>query len=354
MLGQSIIFIPDISGFTKFIHDTEINHSKHIIAELLEILIDANDSPMILSEIEGDALLFYNLQNSLSMDDLMKLSKKMYLAFHEHLRLYQSQRICQCGACKSAMDLTLKMVVNFGRLEEIKIKDRVKLHGESVIVAHRLLKNTIEENEYILIAGNDSAVELEGYSFSTSAETYEAIGAVDYQYTSIAQWKSEVAEFSRKSGLKDEVLVHKEQFEIAVEPHRLLEYILDFRNREEWTVGIRQIEYNENEINRVGANHKCIVGDNHLDVETIVKPVESDQLIYGEQSRNIPLVKNIATFFIISPKEGGSILEFEVYKSDVKYPAKLLHLIWLWKFKSGINKLLKSLKEKVEAFEFKE
>lgn len=38
---HSFLYIPDISGFTNFVNNTEIEHSKDII-ELLEIIIEAN------------------------------------------------------------------------------------------------------------------------------------------------------------------------------------------------------------------------------------------------------------------------------------------------------------------------
>ncbi len=39
---QAIYFIPDISGFSQFVENTAIEHSIHIISELLEILLDNN------------------------------------------------------------------------------------------------------------------------------------------------------------------------------------------------------------------------------------------------------------------------------------------------------------------------
>lgn len=55
---QAFLFMPDISGFTQFVNKTEIEHSTHIIQELLEIIIDANELKMELIEIEGDAVFF--------------------------------------------------------------------------------------------------------------------------------------------------------------------------------------------------------------------------------------------------------------------------------------------------------
>ena len=59
MENRGLLFIPDISGFTRFVTETEIGHSRLIIQELLEVLINANESGLEVSEIEGDAILFY-------------------------------------------------------------------------------------------------------------------------------------------------------------------------------------------------------------------------------------------------------------------------------------------------------
>ena len=41
MANTTTIFIPDITGFTSFVNQTEIEHSQHIISELLEVIIDS-------------------------------------------------------------------------------------------------------------------------------------------------------------------------------------------------------------------------------------------------------------------------------------------------------------------------
>ena len=45
-MAKSLLFLPDISGYTKFIQTTEVEHSQHIISELLEVLIAANTENM--------------------------------------------------------------------------------------------------------------------------------------------------------------------------------------------------------------------------------------------------------------------------------------------------------------------
>ncbi|MBA3648149.1 MAG: hypothetical protein H0W62_06305 [Chitinophagales bacterium] len=49
MENKGLLFIHDISGFTKFVNETEINHSRLIIQELLEILVDANQLDLTVS-----------------------------------------------------------------------------------------------------------------------------------------------------------------------------------------------------------------------------------------------------------------------------------------------------------------
>jgi hypothetical protein len=64
MTNRGLIFIPDISGFTRFVNEVEIDHSRHIIQELLEVIINSNKIGLEVSEIEGDAILFYKYGDS--------------------------------------------------------------------------------------------------------------------------------------------------------------------------------------------------------------------------------------------------------------------------------------------------
>ena len=98
--GEVLFFIPDIGGFTKFVSETEIRHSQHIIQELLEILINANQIGLEISEIEGDAILFYKYGNAPQLNEIYGQVEKMFCEFHRHLAAYELRRICKCTACK--------------------------------------------------------------------------------------------------------------------------------------------------------------------------------------------------------------------------------------------------------------
>jgi hypothetical protein len=46
MENRGLLFIPDISGFTRFVNAMEIDHSRLVIQELLEVLINATRSDL--------------------------------------------------------------------------------------------------------------------------------------------------------------------------------------------------------------------------------------------------------------------------------------------------------------------
>ena len=114
METRGLLFIPDISGFTRFVNEIEIEHSRHIIQQLLEVLINANKIGLEISEIEGDAILFYKFGEPVKMEFLTDQVEKMFIAFHQHIRGYDHRKICQCKACVSVVNLSLKIITHYG------------------------------------------------------------------------------------------------------------------------------------------------------------------------------------------------------------------------------------------------
>src|SRR5205085_12145465 len=129
MAEKAIILIPDISGFTGFTGATEIDHAAHIITELLELIVASNETDFTLAEIEGDAVLFYRKGEPLKREQLINQCLCMFSKFHQQLRVIERDTVCQCGACQSATNLTLKFIIHFGHIKEIKIARFIKATG---------------------------------------------------------------------------------------------------------------------------------------------------------------------------------------------------------------------------------
>ncbi len=265
---QALIFIPDISGFTRFVTDTEISHAKHIIGELLEILMDANKIGLEVSEIEGDAILFYRFGKAPSAEDMMNQVKEMFSRFHMHLKKYESHRVCNCGACCTANKLAIKFIAHYGDITINTIRQYKKLFGKEIIVAHRLLKNDIDSHEYSLftdnlIDANDTWKNIEQKTWSPvkyDAQEYDS-GKVGFCYVSLIPLLNELPEPSledysmgnMKSKLMDTEVVIDAPFEMV------FNVVADIPWRAKWLPGAMEVITDINSsLAQTGQTHKCL------------------------------------------------------------------------------------------------
>ena len=257
METTGLIFIPDISGFTRFVKAVEIEHSRLIIRELLEILIDANDSGLIVSEIEGDAILFFKFGARPPLNDLYTQVTKMFTTFHKSLVDYESRKYCQCNACLSAIDLSLKVITHYGEFAEYQVKNFNKLIGKDVILAHQLLKNDINLHEYWLVTDDLLSDEKlpdtgENSSWVHGQKTAED-NRIHFCYTQLGYLKRGIAiDPPSKPDLNDRTSVFTLTQEYATDIITLLHGAADFTNRNQWMQGVKRVEIQNHFLPRIG------------------------------------------------------------------------------------------------------
>ena len=73
-----------------------------------------------------------------------------FKAFSDKITELILHKICNCTACTNIEQLKLKMVVHSGTAAFYKVNEHQELTGTGPIVVHRLLKNSVESDEYIL------------------------------------------------------------------------------------------------------------------------------------------------------------------------------------------------------------
>ena len=151
---NATILIPDISGFTQFMTVTELEHGSHLISDFLETIIQNVDDSFEISEVEGDAVLLYKKDKVPSKQEILDLCLKMFEAFHYKRKFIQKVAVCPCGACQALINLSLKFITHYGSLLEIKVDRFTKASGLDMIIAHRILKNSVPSDEYILFTEN--------------------------------------------------------------------------------------------------------------------------------------------------------------------------------------------------------
>ena len=272
-MAEALYFMPDISGFSKFVNNTEIEHSIHIIAELLELLLDNNKLDLQLVEIEGDALFMFTTKIP-SYKELMQHTKTMLEEFHKHTKEYDSKRICSCGSCKTTIDLDLKFLVHYGELTMIKVKNIIKPYGREVIQIHRLLKNQVPVQEYVLFTENmfglyqDNMIE----NWTKNTEIYDSRN-LNYYYQILDIIKIKVEEEADREAEKNEDFtvpsaVINKTFNANIE--KIHRYLSELKYRHIWDTEVMKVEFDENEVNRVGTEHNCVLKLAQFLVESIV------------------------------------------------------------------------------------
>ncbi len=175
-IKKGFIVIVDISGYTNFVksHSTynknnffkkiidKINdgHGEHIISDLLETVINELDGTLTINKLEGDAALFYALPSNLKKFSIKLINKLLASIdlFNKRINELLFIQSCPCTPCNNMVNLKLKCFVHYGEFLIKKIRNFEEIAGEDVIIIHRLMKNTISSNEYILFTEQASKV----------------------------------------------------------------------------------------------------------------------------------------------------------------------------------------------------
>ncbi|MGA0557650.1 DUF2652 domain-containing protein [Larkinella sp. VNQ87] len=144
---KGTVLIVDISGYTKFINNIDIQNGVQIVRTLLNTIIKQDRLSLSIAEIEGDAVLFYKLGKPFPIQLLMAEFYSMFNAFKTEIDLLEKQ-------FPALKDLSLKAVTHYGSIEQYTIGGFQKLYGKVLVDAHRLLKNSIPTDTYVMITNH--------------------------------------------------------------------------------------------------------------------------------------------------------------------------------------------------------
>jgi class 3 adenylate cyclase len=187
MIETGYLLITDITGYTSFLTQSELDHAQHIIEGLFESQLEVIHPPLRVSNFQGDAILCYAAEaESDDGNAVFGQVEGIYQAFAQKKAAMQIAPPCHCRICSSMSVLDLKIFVHYGQYLVKKMGDREELMGSDVIVAHRLMKNKVKENtgfrSYLLVT--DAAYEHLAdadtkNSLKKHTESYEDIGEVE-------------------------------------------------------------------------------------------------------------------------------------------------------------------------------
>jgi hypothetical protein len=177
--------IADITGYTQYLSESELDHAQSILSSLLNLLIQHTKPPLIISRLAGDAVISYGLSdNFLTGQTFAESIEDTYVSFRRMVELMVHNTTCPCNACQNIKSLDLKFFVHYGEFAVQKLDAHDELVGSDVNLLHRLLKNHVTETTtwkaYTLYS--DAAIHQLGLENLSGLvrleESYEHLGTV--------------------------------------------------------------------------------------------------------------------------------------------------------------------------------
>jgi hypothetical protein len=151
---SGFLVLADISGFTKFVTATEIEHGAETTGVLLADVMEAFAPTLEIQELEGDAVFALGPDRAGRSDaELMDAFGRALVAFKKRQREMSLDESCRCRACVGVLALRLKLIVHHGSFVRQSVAGRSRVAGPDVILVHRLLKNGVEPATYVLFTG---------------------------------------------------------------------------------------------------------------------------------------------------------------------------------------------------------
>lgn len=176
------LLLADISGYTTFLNESELEHARDTLSDLLGLMIDHTKPPLVISKLEGDAVFSFTWGSEPFKDGqaLVELIEDTYVAFRRAIELMVMNNTCQCAACANVSNLDLKFFVHHGRFVQQDLGRQVELVGTDVNLVHRLMKNRVKERTGISAYTLYTEAAVRGLGIEGITETMTAqVEAVD-------------------------------------------------------------------------------------------------------------------------------------------------------------------------------
>lgn len=181
---KGYLLLADISGYTAFVANTELDHAPHVLHHIISFLTSQLTPTLQLAEVEGDALFLYGSDTTISRGELLlELVEATYINFRDRKRTMMHNITCPCKACQAVKTLDLKFVLHYGDYVLQKVAGNIKPFGSCVNLAHRLLKNSVTTTAgwqgYVIFSDNCLAkMEICPENVHKGVESYDHFGEV--------------------------------------------------------------------------------------------------------------------------------------------------------------------------------
>jgi uncharacterized protein YndB with AHSA1/START domain/class 3 adenylate cyclase len=271
---EGCLVLADISGYTSYLAGVELEHSHDILADLLGNVASCMCPPLRLAKLEGDAVFCATApEQPVSGETLLDLLERTYLGFARRRRTVALSSSCTCEACRRTPQLDLKFCVHHGSFAEHVVAGSEELVGSDVIVAHRLLKNSVAAERglhgYVLVT--DSCRDALGISraLEPHVERYDDVGEIGCGLLDLdARWAEEQEHARNVVGREDATFLFEAQ--VHASPQQVWDAMTDPAHAMRWRVGVDDIrERNPPSGRGVGTVTHCVHGRRTIEQEIV-------------------------------------------------------------------------------------
>ncbi|MCP3974591.1 MAG: DUF2652 domain-containing protein [bacterium] len=309
------LVIADISGYTQFLTEGELEHAHGIITDLLNSIIEAIHAPLTVSSIQGDAVFMYgSTPEDLYGQTILETVESVYVSFASSLETMVLNTTCDCNACANINALGLKIVMHCGEFIKTEVAGVETLSGPDVITVHRLLKNSVREStgiaDYLLVTQqcvDELGLERIVASWTGHTESYEHVGQVQAYVSSLKDtWEFVRNQRSMKILEKDSWLTTTHH--TAAAPAIVWDHMIDPRKRNAW-MGADSSDLVGDVGGRVGpgSEYHCAHGDD-INVFTVLDSRANEYLtLMAPFSREATVV---STHYLVPSGQGTRIVTY--------------------------------------------
>lgn len=303
--------LADIGGYTTFLTDVGIEHAKEITSHLFNALFKVDPGSWKVGNVEGDCLFLYSDARQ-SPQNVFAYVRRLYETFRESIAEVASGSTCRCGACDRSGDLTLKFVVHGGEFDTHDIVGRQELIGPDVVVAHRLLKNSVPVREYALVTTSLAEVaRASGLKVVPGRDEYGDVGSIDYLYVDFHDVREAFAK-SREIYLTEQSADVAASIDIAAPPDFVWSIVMDPRMAKRWSPTLIELETLSGVMTEVDSVHTCLHGDAGKMVHYRVA-YDGQGRRMTDRLSHVPLVERMLQTFEAKPSDAGT--KFTLYYS---------------------------------------
>ena len=314
-IHSGFIVIADITGYTSYLSQSELEHAQEILQSLLELLIGHTKPPMVISRLAGDAVISYAIESRpVQGQAFVEMIEDTYVSFRKAINQMVLNTTCDCDACANINGLDLKFFVHHGTFSIQKLDAHEELVGHEVNTIFRMTKNDVSERTgmkaYTLFS--DAAIQelkLPGFSDGLVAHNgeYDDVGRLEGWVLDMHPvWESK-RDSMRVTVAADDVL-YRHEMEFPVPPEIMWDYLSRPEFRAVLTQANRQVVHNRQD-GRVGSGtvFECFHGNGKPTTQTVLE-WHPFKLIVTQDTTPIPGLMTVSQTELSATAGGGTLV----------------------------------------------